>query len=53
MKRKKRIIKILSNNFRNYLITVNDISNQHKGHNDFNGKDETHFSICLFSQNKA
>ena len=47
MKRKKRIEKILTNNFKSWIIEIIDISHQHKGHNHFTGKDETHFSIIL------
>ena len=47
MKRKKRIEKILSDNFKLWMIKVIDISYQHKGHNHFTGNDETHFSIIL------
>ena len=47
MKRKKRIEKILSYNFKTWIIEVNDISHQHKGHNQFTGNDETHFAIIL------
>ena len=45
MLRKKRIKNILSNDFGDSNIQVNDISFKHKGHNNFSGKDETHFSI--------
>ena len=48
MKRKKRIEKILSNNFKSWTIKVIDISSQHKGHNHFSGNNETHFSIILY-----
>ena len=48
MKRKKRIEKILSDNFKIWKIEVIDISYQHKGHNHFTGNDETHFSIILY-----
>jgi len=51
MKRKKRIEKILINNFKLWTIKVTDISNQHKGHNFFTGKDETHFSIIINTNN--
>ena len=48
MNRKKRIEKILSNNFELWTIEVIDISHQHKGHNNFSGNNETHFSIILY-----
>ena len=49
MKRKKRIENILLNNryFFDWIIKVKDISSLHSGHNDFDGKNETHFSITL------
>ena len=49
MKRKKRIENILHNNFSFSSIKVEDISMLHQGHNNFNGKDETHFKITLQS----
>ena len=48
MKRKNRIKKILSNHFKSWSIEVIDISYQHKGHNNFTGNNETHFSIQLY-----
>ena len=47
MKRKKRIEKILCDNFKYWLIEVKDLSLLHKGHNNFSGNNETHFSIIL------
>ena len=47
MKRKKRIEKILNINFPEYKLTINDISMLHKGHNNIDGNQETHFSIIL------
>ena len=52
MKRKKRIEEILSENFFCWKTEVNDISILHKGHNNFDGNQETHFSIILNSNNK-
>ena len=54
MKRKKRIELILLEKFSNWKTEVNDISILHKGHNNFDGSEETHFSIILNSnsQNK-
>ena len=49
MKRKKRIESILSKKFSFWKIEVNDISILHKGHNNFDGNEETHFSIILSS----
>ena len=39
MKRKKRIEKILNENFKLWNIEIRDISSQHKGHNNFTGID--------------
>ena len=47
MKRKKRIETILSKKFSFWKVEVNDISILHKGHNNFDGNQETHFSIIL------
>ena len=47
MERKKRIKKILFENFQGCLIEVKDKSLLHRGHNNFNGKNETHFLILL------
>ena len=47
MKRKKRIESILSKKFSFWKVEVNDISILHKGHNNFDGSEETHFSIIL------
>ena len=47
MKRKKRIESILSKKFSFWKVEVNDISILHKGHNNFDGNQETHFSIIL------
>ena len=52
MERKKRIEKILLNNFKFWQIEVKDISKFHKGHNNFDGKNETHFSIILHPNTK-
>ena len=49
MKRKKRIESILSKKFSFWKVEVNDISILHKGHNNFDGNEETHFSIILNS----
>jgi len=52
MKRKKRIEAILSENFFCWKAEVNDISILHKGHNNFDGSQETHFSIILNFNNQ-
>ena len=52
MNRKKRIEKIISDNFKKWIIVVRDISDQHKNHGHFTGNDETHFSIVLYLNKK-
>ncbi len=52
MKRKKRIESILLEKFSNWKTEVNDISILHKGHNNFDGRGETHFIIILNSNSK-
>ena len=57
MIRKKRIEYILKLNFNDCYIVVEDVSKDHSGHNNFDGKNETHFVISLklkknFSKNR-
>ena len=52
MNRKKRIETILSIKFSDWIIEVYDTSILHKGHNNFDGKNETHFCIILNSNNQ-
>ena len=47
MNRTKRIKDIMEKNFNDFSISVNDDSLAHKGHNNFNGKEETHIIIEL------
>lgn len=47
MSRKKRIQQILLNYFSESNIDVIDNSNEHVGHNNFDGSQETHFKITL------
>ena len=47
MNRTKRIKHILEKNFNDFSISVTDDSLAHKGHNNFNGKEETHIIIEL------
>ena len=47
MNRKKRINSILIKNFTNWNIEVQDVSNLHKGHNNFDGKNETHILLKI------
>ena len=51
MKRTKRIQNILEKNFINFVISVTDDSFAHKGHNKFDGNDETHIKIELKKKN--
>ena len=52
MNRKKKIESILKKNFLGWKAVVNDISILHKGHNHYDGKNETHFSIILNFNNQ-
>ena len=52
MNRKKKIESILKKNFLGWKVVVNDISILHKGHNNYDGSNETHFSIILNTNNK-
>ena len=47
MNRTKRIQNILKKNFLDFDILVTDDSFAHKGHNNFDGKEETHIIIEL------
>ena len=47
MNRKKRIETILKNNFIKSKIEVFDESCNHDGHNNFTGKEESHFKIII------
>ena len=47
MNRKKRIESILKKNLNDYKFSVIDNSSQHKGHNNFDGAQETHFCIVI------
>ncbi len=53
MKRKKRIYKILSDNLKEFSIKIIDNSHLHIGHNEFDGKKETHIKIILTSRNSV
>ena len=52
MNRKNKIESILKKNFLGWKAVVNDISILQKGHNNFDGNNETHFSIILNTNNK-
>ena len=47
MNRKKRIENIIEKNFLNWHYKVIDNSIHHSGHNNFTGKEESHFCIIL------
>ena len=47
MNRTKRIQEIIEKNFNEFSILVTDDSLAHKGHNNFDGKEETHIIIEL------
>ena len=47
MNRTKRIKDIIEKNFNEFSILVIDDSLAHKGHNNFDGKEETHIIIEL------
>ena len=50
MNRKKRINEKLKKNLKDFQIFIEDNSHLHKGHNDFDGKEETHILVKLFSK---
>ena len=52
MNRKNKIELILKKNFLGWKAVVNDISILHKGHNNYDGNNESHFSIILNTNNK-
>ncbi len=52
MNRKKKIETILKKNFLGLEAKVNDISILHKGHNNYDGNNETHFSVILNRNNQ-
>tara|TARA_B100001093_G_scaffold378289_1_gene363561 strand:- start:245 stop:499 length:255 start_codon:yes stop_codon:yes gene_type:complete len=47
MNRTKRIKEIIEKNFNDFSISVSDDSLAHKGHHNFDGKEETHIIIEL------
>jgi len=47
MNRTKRIQVIIEKNFNEFIVSVTDDSLAHKGHNNFDGKEETHIIIEL------
>ena len=53
MNRTKRIKDIIEKNFNEFSISVTDDSLAHKGHNNFNGNEETHIIIELKKNNNS
>ena len=53
MNRTKRIKDIVEKNFNEFSISVTDDSFAHKGHNNFNGNEETHIIIELKKNNNS
>jgi len=47
MNRTKRIDEILQKHLSNFEIDIVDNSNLHKGHNNFNGRGETHLKLII------
>ena len=52
MNRKKRINDKLKKNLKDFHILTEDNSHLHKGHNNFDGNEETHILVKLFSKKK-
>ena len=51
MNRKQRIYQLLSKKFDDFLLEIIDNSNFHVGHNNYDGKNETHIKIVLKKKN--
>ena len=49
MKRKLKIEKILIDYFKPYFFSVLDVSEQHRGHHNFQENVESHFEIIIVS----
>ena len=47
MNRKKRIVNIITSNFKGWQVNVIDNSIEHSGHGDFDGSQESHFLVSL------
>jgi len=50
MNRKFKIEKILVDNFEPYFFLVKDVSEEHRGHQNFRENVESHFEIVIVSQ---
>ncbi len=53
MNRTKRIKNILEKYFNDYIIIVKDNSYLHKGHNNFDGNNQTHILVQLKNNYKS
>ncbi len=50
MKRKLKIEKIISESYEPYFYSVLDVSEQHRGHQNFKENIESHFEIIIVSE---
>ena len=50
MKRKFKIEKIIRENYEPYFLSVLDVSEQHRGHQNFKEDVESHFEIIIVSE---
>ena len=50
LKRKLKIEKIITNFFKPYYISISDVSEQHRGHQNFRDNVESHFEIIIVSE---
>ena len=50
MNRKTKIEKIINERFQPYFFFVNDVSEQHRGHQSFKEDVESHFELIIVSQ---
>ena len=50
MKRKLKIEKIITNFFKPHYFSVSDVSEQHRGHQNFRENVESHFEIIIVSE---
>ena len=51
MNRMQRINEILSKKLDDFILEIIDNSNLHIGHNNFDGKNQTHIKIILIKKN--
>ena len=49
MNRKTKIKKMISDRFQPYFFSVNDVSEQHRGHQSFKENVESHFEVMIVS----